>query len=177
MFAKTGSTRTASLAALIGEPGMGKSRLLGELISRAKAEAPGLLVIGGAADEVATPYGPMARALSARFGFVAGEPEAESRDRIQAAVAEVLPATRVPEVAHLLAYMLRVPFEQSPVVGPLVESPQRLESRTFMAVRRYLARPGRAQAACSSSSRTSRRVARRPSTWCSTWWPAWPACR
>ncbi len=139
MFAKTGSTRTASLAALIGEPGMGKSRLLGELISRAKAEAPGLLVIGGAADEVATPYGPMARALSARFGFVAGEPEAESRDRIQAAVAEVLPATRVPEVAHLLAYMLRVPFEQSPVVGPLVESPQRLESRTFMAVRRYLA--------------------------------------
>jgi tetratricopeptide (TPR) repeat protein len=42
-------------------------------------------------------------------------------------------------VAHLLGHLMRIPFDNSPVVGPLLETPQQLESRTFIAVRRFLA--------------------------------------
>src|SRR5262245_54065087 len=138
MFGRARDSRKLGFALVVGEPGMGKSRLCGELATRAKATSPAGLVIAGAADDSGTPYGLVARALATRFGFMPGEPDAESRDRIQAGVAEVLPASKVPEVAHLLAHMMRVPFEDSPIVGPLVETPQRLETRMFMAVRRLL---------------------------------------
>ncbi|HTJ43244.1 MAG TPA: tetratricopeptide repeat protein [Kofleriaceae bacterium] len=134
-FEKVLAERALSFAVLVGEPGMGKSRLVGELAKLAKGRAS--MWTGGADEQ--TPYGAIARLLGARFGLIAGEPEGESRDRIQAGVAEVLPAQRVTEVAHLLAHLLRVPFEDSPVVGPLAESPQQLETRTFLALRRFLA--------------------------------------
>ena len=49
-----------------------------------------------------------------------------------------MPASKVPEVAHLIAHLLRVPFDDSPVVTPLLESPQRLEARLFMALKRFI---------------------------------------
>ena len=73
-----------------------------------------------------------------RFGLLPGEDPAESRDKIQAGVAEVVQASRVTEIAHLVAHLLRVPFDDSPVVTPLLESPQRLEARLFMALKRLL---------------------------------------
>jgi tetratricopeptide (TPR) repeat protein len=125
-------------AVIIGEPGMGKSRVLAELAARVKTQHPNVLVLSGVADENAHAYGPIARALTARFGVVVGEDPTESRDKIQAGVAEVVPAQRVPEIAHLVAHLLRVPFEDSPVVSPLLDSPQRLEARLFMALKRLL---------------------------------------
>jgi tetratricopeptide (TPR) repeat protein len=139
LFARARDTGTLGFALVVGEPGMGKSRLCTELATRVKANHPGTLVIAGAADDSGTPFGVIARALATRFGFLPGEAENESRDRVQAGVAEVMPAARVPEVAHLVAHLMRVPFDDSPVVAPLVESPQRLETRMFMAVRRFLA--------------------------------------
>jgi tetratricopeptide (TPR) repeat protein len=124
---------------VIGEPGMGKSRIVGELAARVRTTHPSVLVLAGAADENAPTYGPISRALTARFGLVPGEDPGESREKIRAGVAEIMPTSRVTEIAHLVAHLLRVPFEDSPVTGPLLESPQRLEARLFMALRRYLA--------------------------------------
>jgi len=118
---------------------MGKSRLIGELCARIRTTHAQLLVLAGVADENAPTYGPISRALAARFGVAQGEEPGASRDKILAGVAEVMPAPRVTEVAHLVAHLLRVPFADSPVVEPLLDSPQRLEARLFMALRRYLA--------------------------------------
>ncbi len=130
-------------AVVVGEPGMGKSRILGELITLAKKTHPNLHVLQGVADENAHAYGPIARALTVRYGLQPGEDPAESRDKIQAGVAEVVPAARVTEIAHLVAHLLRVPFDDSPVTAPLLDgstgSPQRLEARLFMALKRLLA--------------------------------------
>src|SRR5438045_5629938 len=82
---------------VIGEPGMGKSRMLGEIVARAKSQFPNVAVLQGVADENSNAYGPIARALTVRFGLAPGEDPAESRDKIQAAVAEVVPASRVTE--------------------------------------------------------------------------------
>ncbi len=132
-------------AAVVGPAGMGKSRIIAELIRRAKAAHPSVQVLAGTADEVSLPYGPVARALASRFGLVPGESDDLTRERIVAGVAEALPATRVVEIAHLLAHVLRVPYSDSPVVGPLALAPQRLETRAFMAIRRLLAADAAAQ--------------------------------
>ena len=61
---------TLGFAVIVGEPGMGKSRILHELIGRSKAQHPGLIVLAGIADENSHAYGPIARALTSRFGVV-----------------------------------------------------------------------------------------------------------
>jgi tetratricopeptide (TPR) repeat protein len=123
---------------VVADPGMGKSRIVAELTARVSQLHPTAMVLTGIADENAHAYGPIARALTARFGLVPGEDLEESRDKIHAGVADVMPAQRVTEVAHLIAHLLRVPFDDSPVVTPLLESPQRLEARLFMALKRLL---------------------------------------
>ncbi len=126
-------------AVITGADGMGKSRMISELVTRIRVTHPTTTTLTGVADENAHAYGPVARALTVRFGLVAGEDAAESRDKILAGVADVVKPQQVPEVAHLVAHLLRVPFEDSPVVTPLLESPQRLEARLFMALKRFFA--------------------------------------
>jgi tetratricopeptide (TPR) repeat protein len=138
-FEATLAERELAFVALVAEPGMGKSRLVSELGRAALAREPATLVLTGAPDEGAAPHAPIARILAARFGIQAGEPGPEAREKIIQGVSDVLPAARVTEVAHLLAHLMRVPFDDSPVVGPLAGSPQQLESRTFLALRRLLA--------------------------------------
>ncbi len=130
---------TLAFAVVIGEPGMGKSRIIGELIARARSAHRDLLVVSGIADENSHAYGPISRALSARFPVsCTAKTRRRAADKILAGVAEVVQAQRVPEIAHLVAHLLRVPSEDSPVVGPLLDSPQRLEARLFMALKRLL---------------------------------------
>ncbi len=131
-------TREIAFAVVVGEPGMGKSRILGETFVRAKSTYPNIHVLQGTADENAHAYGPIARALTVRFGLQAGEDAAESRDKIMLGVGKVVQASRVTEIAHLIAHLLRVPFDDSPVTTPLLDSPQRLEARLFMALKRLL---------------------------------------
>jgi tetratricopeptide (TPR) repeat protein len=126
-------------AVVLGDPGMGKSRMIAELIARERMANPNVLVLQGVADENAHAYGPISRALSARFNIVLGEDPARSRDKISEGVAKVVPAARVAEIAHLIAHLLRVPFEDSPVVGPLLDSAQRLEARLWLALKRLFA--------------------------------------
>jgi len=123
---------------LVGEAGMGKSRLVSELIARTRTGYPSVLALSGVADENSHAYGPIARALTARFGLDPGEDPAESRDKIEKQVAEIVPGQRATEIVHLIAHLLRVPFDDSPVVAPLVDSPQRHEARLFMALKRLL---------------------------------------
>jgi predicted ATPase len=124
---------------VVGEPGMGKSRIIGELLARVTAEHPDLLVLAGTADDHAHAYGPIARALTSYFGLVGGEDPTTSRERIQEVVAKIVPAPRALEIVHLVAHLLRVPFDDSPITAPLLDSPARFEARLFMALKRLLA--------------------------------------
>lgn len=136
---KAFDNRQIGFAVILGEPGMGKSRMVSELVARIRTMHPTAMALTGVADENANAYGPVARALTTRFSLVAGEDPNESRDKILAGVADVVKPQQVPEVAHLVAHLLRVGFDDSPVVTPLMESPQRLEARLFMALKKFLA--------------------------------------
>ncbi len=139
MLATMLADRQLGFAALIGPPGFGKSRLVVELARLARERDPKVRVLTGAVEEGAGPFHAVARLLCQRFGVAPGAAVGEARERVLAGVADVLPAARVTEVAHLLAHLMRVPFDDSPVVTPLLETPQQLESRTFLALKRFLA--------------------------------------
>ena len=123
---------------LVGEPGMGKSRLIKELAGSVAESDPDARFLVGTSMDGGRRYGAIAELLVQRFGILPLDSPEECRDKIIAGVSEVLPADRVTEVAHLIAQLLRYPFPDSPVVAPLVEQPQQLEARTFIALRRFL---------------------------------------
>jgi len=130
--------RALGFAVILAEPGMGKSRLVGELARACREATPDVRVLTGATEDQAGPFAAVARLFAQRFGIAPGTGVTEARERVIAGVADVLPPARVTEVAHLIAHLMRIDFDDSPVVGPLVESPQALETRTFLAVRRFL---------------------------------------
>jgi tetratricopeptide (TPR) repeat protein len=131
--------RALGFALVLGEPGMGKTRLLREATRRIAARAPEVRVLFGAGDGRGAGHTAFARLLGGRVGITPSDSGTAQREKILAGVAEVLPAARVTEVAHLLAHLMRVPFPDSPVLAPLVDSPQQLEARTYIALRRFLA--------------------------------------
>lgn len=129
-----------AFVAVIGPPGAGKTRLVKEFARTLKARVPqARFLVGNAGGPGAVPYGAVARILAARFGITGNENLENAQDKIIVGVTEVLPPSKVTEVAHLLAHLLRVDFKDSAIVEPLAESPQQLETRTFIAVKRFLA--------------------------------------
>jgi len=138
LAARAFDQRQSGFAVVIGEPGMGKSRIISELAARVRVDHPTTRLFQGVADENAHAYGPVARALTVRFGIAAGEDPAVSRDKLAAELAEVIDSEKLTEVAHLIAHLLRVPYEDSPVLTPSLGAKQR-EARLFMALKRFLA--------------------------------------
>src|SRR5262249_54854892 len=124
LAARAFDQRQSGFAVVIGEPGMGKSRIISELAARVRVDHPTTRLFQGVADENAHAYGPVARALTTRFGITAGEDPAVSRDKLAAELAEVIDSERLAEVAHLIAHLLRVPYEDSPVVMPSLTAKQ-----------------------------------------------------
>ncbi len=138
-FTSAVTDRAMGYAVVVAEPGMGKSRLVSELAKACRETTAEVRFVVGAAEDGGGAFAAIARLFAQRFGVPPGASIQDSRERVIAGVADVLPPARVTEVAHLLAHLMRVGFDDSPVVGPLVESPQQLETRTFLAVRRFLA--------------------------------------
>jgi predicted ATPase len=129
-----------SFAAVIGEPGSGKTRLVRELARGLKAKHPQTrFLMGSAGGSSSLPYAGFVRILSQRFGITGSDSVETSQEKIVAGVTEVVSASKVPEISHLLAHLMRVEFAKSPIVEPLAEQPQQLETRTFIAVKRFLA--------------------------------------
>jgi tetratricopeptide (TPR) repeat protein len=132
--------RELAFVAVIGPPGSGKTRIIKELSRHVKQRTPqARFLMGPAGGTVPVPYGAFSRLLATRFGIGTADAPELARDKITAGVGDVLPAARVVEVAHLIAHLMRVGYPESPIIEPLAESPQQLEARTFIAVKRFLA--------------------------------------
>ncbi|HWM87808.1 MAG TPA: tetratricopeptide repeat protein [Kofleriaceae bacterium] len=135
---RTCDTGALGFAILVGEPGMGKTSTIQELARTRAGARPRARFFFGAADGSGVLYAAFAQLLAARFDVAASDSLAQSRDKILAVVTQVMQPARVTETAHLIAHLMRVPFPDSPVLAQLADSPQRLEARSFLALRRFL---------------------------------------
>lgn len=136
--------RAFQFVTLLGGPGLGKTALLAQLAehlheSGSAAEAPPRVLYGRAGGHGAPPFVAFIRVMAQFFHFREGQTSNEAREAIVKGVAQVIPESRVTEVAHLVGQLMRVPFAGSLVLEPLLASPAQLEMRMFMAMRRLLA--------------------------------------
>jgi len=141
LFLTSRDSQLLNLATLVGDPGVGKTRLALEFNRSVRAAIADARVLTGAARGPGIPgYGPMIQILCERFGIVESEAPADARSKIESGVAEVMPERLQTEVTHLLAHLLSFPYPNCSVVEPLAQVPGQLEVRTYIAVRRFLER-------------------------------------
>jgi len=139
LFLAAREQRKLHMVTLLGEPGLGKSRLALEFCRSVRAAIPDTRVLTGASGGHGDPpYAPIIRVLAERFGIARSELPRDARDKIEAGVAEIMPERLQTEVAHLLANLMNFPFDGSAVLEPLAQVPGQLEVRTFIAIRRFL---------------------------------------
>jgi tetratricopeptide (TPR) repeat protein len=138
LFLKSRDEKTINVVTVVGDPGVGKSRLVLEFARSVRAAVPDTRVLGGTASAPALPhYAPIIHILAERFGISDSDPAEDARVKITHGVGEVMPDRLQVEVTHLLAHLMRVPFADSSVVEPLAQVPGQLEVRTYIAVRRF----------------------------------------
>jgi tetratricopeptide (TPR) repeat protein len=109
LFAQCRDEPTARVALVLGEAGLGKSRLCYEFQRRLHARGESVQVLLGRGDPLLSeaPYAPLGQALRSLCGVQDSEPPATSRERLREHVARLVPpseAARIDEhVAELCA--------------------------------------------------------------------------
>jgi class 3 adenylate cyclase len=119
LYARAASERRPHLCTLYGEPGVGKSRLVRELLDRLEGAEPAPLILRGRC----LPYGegvtywPLAEILKALAGVRDSDPADLVRERVRAVVDRLPPgvAAEPERMAAALAYTLGVEDPAAPV--------------------------------------------------------------
>lgn len=131
--------KTLRMLTIVGEPGIGKSRLARHFLRSAAREDPQILPLFGNAN-VADPhdYTPFVQLMRQRFGIQETDSPENARQKIANGVALRVEDRFAKEVTHLLASFVGVPFDSSPVIERLTEVSGQLDMRTYIAIRRLL---------------------------------------
>lgn len=120
---RLGQTR---LVTVQGPAGIGKTRLVQELILRERERLDGvpLKVFRGSARDLSTSYGLFSRLLRARFGLVEGMHPDAARAEVRSQVAKVLDDRKVGDVIYFLGQFLDLAFPESPLTKAVEDDPQ-----------------------------------------------------
>jgi tetratricopeptide (TPR) repeat protein len=138
VFLEVREKRSLAFVTLVGEPGVGKTRLAQHFARAARSSVPDTRVLWSTMSSgQGRVYEPLIQLLSERFAIVPAEQPHEAQSKITAAVEE-LKAPRPVEVAHLLAQLMEIPFQESTILEGLAKVPGQLQMRTYIALRRFL---------------------------------------
>lgn len=132
---RAATTTTAITVVVGGAAGAGKTRLLREFCGTLPGREA-WRILNAEAREDLSPWAPISSWLMTWAGIRADQPLDVNHQRLLAACERNLPPHLVTESAHLIAHALDLGFANSAIVTPLVDTPQTLNSRLFLAVRR-----------------------------------------
>lgn len=136
------SEKRASLVALEGDTGSGKTRLLQRASEVAAKQAMDVRVLYAACRPMDDgPYAPFSRLLRNRFGIAPASSPTVVRGQMASLVAQVLgtsEAARIAETTHLLGHLMGVPFPDSPFLRGLSSNAEALHAAAVTALLRFL---------------------------------------
>ena len=120
-YGETMARRRAQSMLVIGEAGIGKSRLLYEFERWRGQQAPPVTCLRGRASPelTTTPYGLLRDVLRSHFGITESDSVADVRDKFEHHTAAYLAA----EQAHVSGHLLGFDFSSTPGVRSLADSP------------------------------------------------------
>lgn len=119
-----GETRIVSV---VGPAGVGKTRLVQELVGRHKIGPKAVRVYRGSARDLAAAYGMFGRLLRARFGLLEGMDRDAAKAKVREEVTRVTGDRKVGDVLYFLGQLLALPFDESPLTRALRDEPAQAE--------------------------------------------------
>ena len=130
--------RTLSRITIVGDAGIGKSRLLDEFSDRLELQARAVRVFQGRAQTHGEmlPYGLVRDLFFWRFRIGDGDAPADARGKFVAALTETLGAA-ADEHAALLGQLIGLDFTGSPFIAGIVGDPKQIRDRAFHSAAQY----------------------------------------
>lgn len=132
------SSKKPQTVTIVGSPGIGKTRLLDELLVKLRERERRLRVFRTQVRENASAQSLVARILRQRFQIPETMPPAEAKERLRAEVAEVLGNDRVDEFLFFLGAFLDLEFADSPFTKAIEDDPRELRRVSQAVLRRAL---------------------------------------
>ena len=137
------ATRRAHAVTVVGEAGLGKSRLLAEFQRGLDAQRVRLLLGRAHPRSAVEPYGVLHDLVARALGIAEGEPADTARDKLEAALAVLFDDEGLAPV-HRIGHLLGLDFSASPHVKPLLGDDAALRAAAFddgvLALQRLCAR-------------------------------------
>jgi class 3 adenylate cyclase/tetratricopeptide (TPR) repeat protein len=137
---------------VVGEPGVGKSRLLHEMQIETEARPERFFVFQARAipQTAGQPYGLLREILAWRLAIADGEPADVARRKFEETLVPLIEAgaksTDAVEQVHLLGHVIGLDYNDSPVVRGIGDDARQIRSRAYqgaaLALRRWAAQRG-----------------------------------
>ena len=140
-FRKVVDTQRMQAVTVVGDAGLGKSRLLGEFQHELAAD-PGAhwLLLGQAHPRSALqPYGLLRDLITRQLQIADGDSASAARGKFVDGMAPLF-GHEGEALAHLLGHLIGLDFSTSPHVGPILNDAQQIRARAFEATGLFLRR-------------------------------------
>lgn len=137
-LARAVAQRNAQLVTVIGGAGIGKGRLVEELLARIAEHDRGVRAYRGPVLAGGPMLGAVQRILRARFGIADTADPESARERLREQVTDLLDDRRVTEFLHFLGAYLDIRFPESPFTKALEGDAEQLARISRAVFRRFL---------------------------------------
>ncbi len=129
--------RSPRAVTLVGNAGIGKTRLLAEFLDGVQEREPRVRIYRGAFREGGATHGAFRRILRARFGIMEGAPAEQTQEKFRKDVAALLGDRRVTEFLHFLGAFLDLSFPPSPFIEAIEDDPTQVREVSRAVLKRF----------------------------------------
>lgn len=125
------------MVTILGNRGIGKSRLLVEFLQKTRQARPGTQIYRAVCQESTGTYGVFARLLRARFGLLEGMDAAEARAKFREQMTSLLGDQRVTEFVHFLGSFVGLRYPDNPFIRTMEANPEQVAEIRKTVLRRF----------------------------------------